>query len=135
MRTILMLSLAVVAGQPLSAQSTCKVEGVWQLVSGTANGKSYPATTREMKIITKGHFAFVSEGQRGVMDLKTVADTLAAFRTMASGGGTYTVRGNAYTEKVEYFYSPAYVGKSIAFTCRTEGDRFYQSGAFPILEN
>ena len=45
-----------------------------------------------------------------------------------------TVQGTTYTEKLYYFADPAYVGKAVPFTCRTEGDRFYQSGIFPVLE-
>lgn len=128
---IALFSLAKVA----DAQGACKLEGVWQLVSGKADGQAYPASAREMKIITKGHFMFVREDERGVKDMKTIADTLQAFRTMASGGGTYTVQRNTYTEKLDFFADPTYLGRSIAFTCRTEGDRFYQSGAFPVFQN
>jgi hypothetical protein len=59
---------------------------------------------------------------------------LAAFRTMGCGGGTYTLRGNTYTEKLEYFSDPAYLGLSIAFNCRTEGNQFFQTAAFPVIE-
>ena len=37
-------------------------------------------------------------------------------------------------EKLDYFSDPAYVGKAIPFACRTEGDRFYQSGTVPGFE-
>jgi hypothetical protein len=43
------------------------------------------------------------------------------------------VQGTTYTAKIDYFSDPAYVGKTIPFTCRTEGDRFYQSGTFPVF--
>jgi hypothetical protein len=126
-----LLLLANVAG----AQGSCRLEGVWQLVSGKSDGQAYPASARGMKIITKGHFMFVSEEERGVKELKTIADSLQAFRTMGSGGGTYTIQGTTYTEKLDFFSDPAYLGRSIAFTCRTEGGRFYQTGAVPVFEN
>ena len=135
MRTSIVLVLALIAVPPIGAQSTCRLEGVWQLVSGSGGGRPYPTTYRSMKVITKGHFAVVGEEERGVKDMKTAADSLRAFRTMESGGGAYTVQGSTYTEKLEYFSDPAYVGTSVSFTCRTEGDRFYQTGAFPILQN
>ena len=28
----------------------------------------------------------------------------------------------------------SYIGKAVPFSCRTEGDRFYQSGNLPIFE-
>jgi hypothetical protein len=135
MRTAIVLFVALMGSRSIYAQATCRLEGVWQLVSGSGDGTPYPATYRAIKLITKNHFAFVGEEERGVQDMKTAADSLRAFRTMASGGGTYTIRGNTYTEKLEYFSDPAYVGASVSFTCRTEGDRFYQTGSFPILEN
>jgi len=69
-----------------------------------------------------------------VKEMKTIADSLQAFRTMNSGGGAYTLQGSTYTEKLEYFADPAYVGLSIPFTCKTEKDRFIQTGSIRILE-
>ena len=134
MRTVLALSVAVVVGAPLSAQSACKVEGVWELVSGSADGKPYPAGSRELKIITKGHFAVVWREPSTPKQLNTVADSLAAYRHSGAGGGTYTVQGTTYTEHLDYFSDPTNVGRALPFTCRTEGDKFYQSGNFPIFE-
>jgi len=71
---------------------------------------------------------------RGVKDMKSAADSLQAFRTMFSGGGTYTITGNSYKETIEYFADPAALGASIEFTCRTEGDRFIQTGSLPVME-
>ena len=67
-------------------------------------------------------------------ELKSAADSLQAFRTMISGGGTYTLTGNTYKETLEYFADPTYLGLSIEFTCRTEGDRFIQTGNLPTME-
>jgi len=127
---------ALLAFLPASGvhQKPCALRGVWQLVSGKYGDYTTPATWRQIKIITKGHFAFVGEGDRGVKDMKSAADSLQAFRTMFSGGGTYTLNGNSYKETVEYFADPAGVGLSIEFTCRTEGDRFVQTGSLPVME-
>jgi hypothetical protein len=134
MRAVSLLVAAVLLVPPLSAQSTCKLEGVWQLVSGSTDGKPYPAGSREMKIITKGHFAVLWQEPGVPSTIKTPADSLAVFRHVGGGGGTYTVQGTTYTEKLDYFPDPRYVGKAIAFTCRVEGDRFYQSGSFPTFD-
>jgi hypothetical protein len=134
MRAVSFLAAAAVLASPLSAQSSCRLEGAWQLVSGSADGKPYPAGARGLKIITKGHFAVLSQEPGVPNELKTVADSLAMFRHTGSSGGTYTLHGTTYTEKVDYYPDPAYVGKAIPFVCRTEGDRFYQSGSVPILE-
>jgi hypothetical protein len=130
-RKVFVAAMILSTAGALHAQSPCKLEGVWQLVSGSEDGKPYPAGAREMKVITKGHFAFVYQVPGGPKDLKAVADSLAAYRTSGSGGGTYTLQGTSYTETLEYFSDPSYVGKSLVFTCRTEGDRFFQSGMFP----
>ena len=134
MRRTIAVALLLLVADVARSQAPCKLEGVWQLVSGKTDGKSYASSSREMKIIAKGHFAFVSEEDRGVKELRTVADTLQAYRTMASGGGTYAVQGTTYTEKLDYFSDPTYVGRSIVFSCRVEGDRFYQTGLFPVFE-
>jgi hypothetical protein len=133
MRNAIAAASLLLLASTVRAQGACKLEGVWQLVSGKSDGQPYPASAREMKIITKGHFMFVSEETRGVTELKTAADSLQAYRTMGSGGGTYKVQGATYTETLDFFSDPAYLGRSIPFTCRTEGDRFYQTGLFPVF--
>lgn len=135
MRPLALVALLVLFAAPVLAQEPCQLEGVWEQVTATFDGEPTPETWRQMKIITATHFAFVSEEERGVTDLRTPADSLQAFRTMFSGGGTYTLKGNAYSEHLEYFRDPAYLGMSISFTCRTEGDRFWQSGMYPLLED
>jgi hypothetical protein len=131
------LAVALMVGASSSlAQSPCRLEGAWQLVSGTMDGEPYPATWRQIKIITRRHFAFVgAEADRGVKDMKTAADSLRAFRTQFSGGGTYTLQDTIYTERLDYFADPAYLGMSVAFTCRTEGDRLYQTGTVAMLRD
>jgi hypothetical protein len=127
-------ALLVCLTRPSYGQAPCQLQGVWQLVSGKYDDQTPGAGWRQIKIITKSHFAFLGEENRGVKEMKTIADSLQAFRTMNSGGGTYTLHGNTYTEKLEYFADPAYVGLSIPFTCKTEKDRFIQTGSLPILE-
>jgi len=134
MRAVPLLALAALLASPLSAQSSCKLEGVWQLVSGSIDGKPYPSGVHSLKIITKGHFAVLSREPGVPKEMKSAADSLAAFRLMGFAGGTYTLQGTTYTETLDFFSDPAYVGKAVPFTCRTQGDRFYQSGNFPTLE-
>jgi hypothetical protein len=117
------------------AQSSCKLVGVWELVSGKADGQPYPATLHQIKFITKNRWAWVSRQDTVIKELKTTADTLRALSTTGAGSGTYTVQGTTYTEKIEFFSDLAYLGQSLPFSCRTEGDRFYQTGNIPIFEN
>ena len=90
MRDLLAVAFVALLAVPLPAQSSCKVEGVWQLVSGSADGKPYPAGLRELKIITKGHFAVLWQEPGVPKALESPADSLAAYRYMGAGGGTYT---------------------------------------------
>jgi len=126
--------LPLVAAVPLRAQSSCQLVGVWELVSGKGDTASYPANLHQWKIITRTHWAWIAKVDGGPTELKTVADSLQVFRNTGAGSGTYTLQGNTYTERIEFFADPEYLGRSIPFTCRTEGDRFYQTGDFPIVE-
>src|SRR5437667_12199959 len=92
--------LALLAFLPASGvhQKPCALRGVWQLVSGKYGDYTTPATWRQIKIITKGHFAFVGEGDRGVTDMKCAADSLQAFARMVSGGRWYTLDGSSRQE-------------------------------------
>lgn len=67
---------------------------------------------------------------------KTKEDPLTAYMdAFSAGSGTYKLEGNKYTETVEFFPDPSYIGLSIDFTMRVEGNRLYQSGMFPVFEN
>src|SRR5436305_12851058 len=90
--------LALLAFLPASGvhQKPCALRDVWQLVSGKYGDYTTPATLRQIKIITKGHFAFVGEGDRGVKYMKSAAYALQAFRTMFCFGGTYALHRNSY---------------------------------------
>jgi hypothetical protein len=135
MRICLPAILLLVVASPVRGQSQCQLTGVWELVSGKVDGQPYPTGLHQRKFITRSHWAWVLRQDTDLKDLKTVADTLAAYRTRAGGSGTYTVQGTTYTEKIESFPEPAYEGLAVPFTCRVEGDRFYQSGTFPIMRD
>lgn len=67
---------------------------------------------------------------------KGTTDPLKAFTdAFGAGAGSYTLKGNTYTETVEQFVDPGYIGLSIPFTVKVEGNRLYQSGKFPVYEN
>ena len=117
------------------AQAGCQLAGVWELVSGSTDGVPYPASLHARKLITRTHFAFITRDDGAIKDPRTAADTLAFLQSMAAGSGTYTVQGTTYTEKPEFFPDPAYIGRELPFTCRVEGDRFYQTGNVPVLQN
>ncbi len=109
------------------AQSSCRLVGVWELVSGKADGQAYPANFHQLKFITKNRWVWVSRQDTVIKELKTTADTLRALQTTGAGSGTYTVQGTTYTEKIEFFSDPAYLGQALPFSCRTEGGRSARS--------
>ncbi len=135
MRIALLAVAALLVANPARAQSGCRVTGVWELVTGKVDGQPYPAASHMVKFITRNHWAWVTRDDSVPMQLRTTADSLAASQANAGGSGTYTVSGSTYTETITYFPDPAYIGMSIPFTCRVDGDRFYQTGNFPILRD
>jgi len=134
MRSVVVVILLLLPG-PAYAQPGCQLVGVWELVSGSTDGVPYPATLRARKFITRTHFAFITRDDAAIRDPRTAADTLAFLQSMAAGGGTYAVQGTTYTETPDFYPDPAYLGWKLPFTCRVEGDRFYQTGNVPVLQN
>ena len=115
-----------------------RLEGVWELVSARYTSPdttvvTTPTEWKQIKIITKSHFVFVGqEPDRAIFGGKpTDAELLAAARTFFAGGGTYTLVGDTYTESMQFFFYPNYVGHSIPFKSQIEGDRWIQSGTYP----
>ena len=45
----------------------------------------------------------------------------------AFGAGTYKFVGNTYTETTEFFYAPQYIGTSLEFDSKLDGDLWYTS--------
>lgn len=95
-----------------------QLDGAWELVSG----QQLPKGARDIKIISGGHFIFVA------YDTETG-------KPLYTGGGTYMLNGNSYTEHIDFasdVISTGLVGKDQAFTIKVEGDTFSQTG---VLSN
>jgi hypothetical protein len=115
-------------------QAGCPVQGVWQLESATVDGEEREVGEwRQMKMIHGSHFAWVGQ-EPGPEALMTPADSLAAFRAVGFGGGRYEVTEDTYTEHLDYFSNPEYVGRSVTFSCRVEGDTWHQEGEYPLVQ-
>ena len=97
-----------------------KLVGTWRMVSMKVNDteNDLPKSAVTYKHVTPTGFMWLSHEK----------DTGKVFR---AAGGTYTLRGDAYTEKVEYGLGSDFdvIKKAQhAFTCKIEGDKWYHTG-------
>jgi len=106
-------------------QAPLSVVGTWRLISGTTITKTDTAVTdytkdqKMIKIINKTHFSFLRH------DLKHGKDASPVFE---AGGGTYSLKGNQYTEFLEYCNAREWEGKSFQFTVTISKDTLIQRG-------
>jgi hypothetical protein len=105
------------------------VQGTWKLLSGTLIEKGdtvvtdYTKTLSFIKVINETHFAFLKH------DLNGGKDSTASF---GAGGGSYTLKGNEYTEHLEYCNDRAWEGHDFSFTLTISNDTLVQSGVEKI---
>ncbi len=135
---VLSVPIVLVVGTGVSAQqkparTSCRPQGVWELVEVTFQGKAQPLTFQQRKVVTKHNFMWLAQAlKRDTLPLKTTADTLRAF-FLDGGAGSYAVAGDTYTETIEFFNQPQFVGKTLAAHCRMVGDRWYHSFDSAVL--
>ncbi len=90
------------------------LEGTWELVSG----QPLPKGVKDIKIISGGHFIFVTYDPETGKPLYT-------------GGGTYILNGSSYTEHMDFAsdrIAAGLVGKDQPFTVKIERATFTQTG-------
>ena len=140
MRSIIM-SIAIVTAisvglQGCAPEKASPLEGTWELVDAKytpADPTFSLSSYRQIKILTNTHWVFLSQ-ERSAPKLTTGSDAelLAASKTFSAGGGTYALQGDAYTEHVEFFITPNFVGASLKFKIKWEGDEWIQTGTLPL---
>jgi hypothetical protein len=132
---VLLLCLLMAASV---AQQKVKIVGVWQSLSQKMDGKEVLTSGKDVKYITAKHWIWIYLDKEKCVSLfakKTQRDSLTAYyEAFGAGAGTYKLAGNTYTEMIEYFPDPNYIGLAIDFTVKIEGDRLYQSGKLPMFE-
>lgn len=102
-----------------------RIAGTWKLITGMVIEKGdttvtdYTKNTSFIKIINDTHFAFLQH------DLNKGKDSSAIF---ASGGGTYSLSDNLYTEHLEYCSARNWEGNDFSFTVAIKNDTLIQSG-------
>ncbi|MDQ2721176.1 MAG: hypothetical protein M3Z26_15620 [Bacteroidota bacterium] len=106
-------------------QEKVPIEGTWKLISGTTIQKNDTVTTNYtkersfIKIINGTHFSFLEH------DLDKGKNKDSVF---TAGGGSYSLNGNSYTERLEYCSDRAWEGHDFNFTIKIENDTLTQSG-------
>jgi hypothetical protein len=110
-------------------EASLPIQGTWKLLSGTLIEKGdtvvtdYTKTLSFIKIINETHFSFLKH------DLNKGKDSTASF---GAGGGSYTLKGNEYTEHLEYCNDRAWEGHDFTFTLTISNDTLVQSGVEKI---
>ncbi|UGU17293.1 hypothetical protein LS482_05330 [Sinomicrobium kalidii] len=101
------------------------IKGTWKLLSGTTIKDKdtvftdYTKDQEMIKIINDTHFAFLRH------DLNQGKDSSAVF---VSGGGTYSVKGNTYTEYLEYCNYREWENNSFELEYRINDDTLVTKG-------
>jgi len=99
------------------------IQGTWQLISATTidKGKSettdYSGKLKMIKLFNNSHFAFLKHS----LDPK---DTTS----FDAGGGTFILKGEDYTEHLEYYKNKNWEGKSFNFKLAIHQDTLIQKG-------
>ena len=102
-----------------------EITGTWQLISGTLIEKQdtsvtdYTKNRKFIKIINNSHFAFLGH------DLNKGKDSASFY---SSGGGTYSLEGNSYTEHLEFCSDRAWEHNDFQFTISLNADTLIQKG-------
>ena len=121
LKHVLLLSTAIFI---LSCNdSSIKLNGTWQLVSGTTITKTDTVTTdytkdqSMIKIINDTHFAFLKHNLKN--------DSVSGFD---AGGGRYDLHNDQYTEHLDYYNDKNWEGKTFDFTVSISHDTLTQQG-------
>lgn len=103
--------------------SAVKLNGTWQLVSGTTITKTdtvfndFTKDQSMIKIINDTHFAFLKHSLR--------KDSVTNFD---AGGGRYELNKDKYTEHLDYYNDKNWEGKTFDFTVSISNDTLTQQG-------
>ncbi len=131
LETICMLSmlLACDKNKPVEEATAIDLKGTWQLISGTIIEKGdtsftdYTLKHKMIKIINDTHFAFLNH------DVDKGKNAEAMF---SAGGGRYELKGDQYTEYLEYCNDRVWEGNTFQFTVKIRNDTLTQSGSEKI---
>lgn len=110
---------------PASPSASPDIQGTWKLITGIVTTKGvavvtdYTKGTSFIKVRDSAHFAFLKH------DLNPLKDSSNHFD---AGGGAYSLKGDQYTEHLDYYSDHQYEGQSYTFTVSFHGDTLVQQG-------
>lgn len=130
MNTKILLSLLCAASflscnSAKNEDAAVQLKGTWQLLSATTveNGQrtetDYTKGKRMIKIINDTHFAFLNH------ELETARDSSNHFD---GGGGRYKLKGDEYTEFLDFYKDKNWEGKTFNFKVSINNDTLIQTG-------
>ena len=114
------------SGSNSKVTSTILIQGTWKLLTGTLIEKGdtiitdYTKDLSFIKIINDSHFSFLQH------------DTRKDSTNFSAGGGRYELKGNTYTEHLEYCSAKEWEGHDFSFTVTINTDTLFQSGVEKI---
>ncbi len=106
--------------QKSTPTSSLDIEGTWKMISAeTIENDSLKlkdlSNTTFIKIINKSHFSFFNQHKTGT-------------ENFYSGAGTYLLKGNKYTETLEFTTVKEIRNHEFTFQLEIKGDTLIQSG-------
>jgi len=124
----LMIIAACTENQKKDSQITDEVslKGTWKLLTGTLIEKGdttitdYTKNLSFIKIINDSHFSFLQH------------DSRKDSTNFSAGGGRYELKGNTYTEHLEYCSAKEWEGHDFTFTVTITNDTLIQTGVEKI---
>lgn len=119
---------------PATAQTSCDLQGAWDLVSAKYDNEPAPSTFKSMKTFTKTRFSVVGLDTALLGPLVADADRLKFYSSLTAVGGSYVAGAGTWTEKLDYSTDPSYIGMSFTFQCGHDGDRLVQRGTIAAFE-
>jgi opacity protein-like surface antigen len=124
-----LLVLVLAMAYSCKMQTRSPIEGAWDMiyvhsVSGDTvqNWPNDSTVGTQMKMWSKGHFAFVGQDKMN--------DTII---TNFYGGGAYKLDGNRYEEDVKYNFNTYYIGKNVKMLLEIINDTLIQT--YPVDDN
>jgi hypothetical protein len=115
---IVIATIAWAQSRTSATQATNRIIGTWQLVSGEVGGQDSLGNGTMIKMISSKHFMFLSYDK-------------SKMKTTGAGSGSYSLKGNTYTEHIDFIDVPGgegLVGTDAVFTVKVDGDTLTQTG-------